>query len=255
MESFQIVAWGLGVNSTAMIIGMLHKGESIQLISFADTGAERPETYAFKILFESWLRERAVNVITVKNDGMYDSLEDECLKKHTLPSLVMGFKSCSDKYKRRPQDKFVRHWAPALAYWAEGKKITKCIGIDVGELRRAKYNDDPKYTLRYPLIEWGWDRDDCVTAIQVAGLPVPPKSACFFCPATKKHEILDLAEKHPNLVQRAIVMEKNAELHTIKGLGRGYAWADFLRAQEAGRQRIPESMETPCDCYDGETDV
>ena len=38
-----------------------------------------------------------------------------------------------------------------------------------------------------------WGRDDCVAAIARVGLPQPGKSACFFCPSSKKHEIITLA--------------------------------------------------------------
>lgn len=40
-----------------------------------------------------------------------------------------------------------------------------------------------RYEIRYPLREWGLTRRDCGKMIADAGLPVPPKSACFFCPA------------------------------------------------------------------------
>ena len=40
-----IVAFGGGVDSTAMIIGMIERQMPIDLIMFADTGGERPNTY------------------------------------------------------------------------------------------------------------------------------------------------------------------------------------------------------------------
>jgi 3'-phosphoadenosine 5'-phosphosulfate sulfotransferase (PAPS reductase)/FAD synthetase len=40
-----IVAFGGGVDSTAMVIGLVNRNQPIDLILFADTGAERPETY------------------------------------------------------------------------------------------------------------------------------------------------------------------------------------------------------------------
>jgi hypothetical protein len=66
--------------------------------------------------------------------------------------------------------------------------------------------------------------------IQAAGLPVPMKSACFFCPASKRQEILWLREHHPELLQRALDIESNAEanLTSVKGLGRSFSWRQFL---------------------------
>ena len=50
-----VVSFGGGTNSTAMIIGMyLHK-IPIDLILFADTGGEQPHTYEFIETFNGWL--------------------------------------------------------------------------------------------------------------------------------------------------------------------------------------------------------
>lgn len=50
-----VVSFGGGTNSTAMIIGMyLHK-IPIDLILFADPGAEQPHTYEFIQTFNVWL--------------------------------------------------------------------------------------------------------------------------------------------------------------------------------------------------------
>lgn len=52
-----IVSFGGGTNSTAMIIGMyLHK-IPIDLILFADTGGEQPHTYKFIEIFNGWLEK------------------------------------------------------------------------------------------------------------------------------------------------------------------------------------------------------
>jgi len=53
--------------------------------------------------------------------------------------------------------------------------------------------DDEKYIYEYPVLhEWMWSRPDCQAVITSAGLPLPPKSSCFFCPSTRKEEILEL---------------------------------------------------------------
>ncbi|QDU97641.1 hypothetical protein Pla8534_54920 [Lignipirellula cremea] len=40
-----VVAYGLGVDSTAMLIGLQRRGVRPDLILFANTGGEKPETY------------------------------------------------------------------------------------------------------------------------------------------------------------------------------------------------------------------
>ena len=50
-----VVSFGGGTNSTAMIVGMyLHK-IPVDLILFADPGAEQPHTYEYIEVFDEWL--------------------------------------------------------------------------------------------------------------------------------------------------------------------------------------------------------
>lgn len=104
-------------------------------------------------------------------------------------------------------------------------------------------------------MEWGWHRDDCVQAIQDAGLPLPGKSSCFFCPSMKKREIRALYHQYPDLLGRALAMEDNARpsLITVKGLGRDFAWRDFIgiRSGAAGAAGCLCPEERPCSCEMG----
>lgn len=72
---------------------------------------------------------------------------------------------------------------------------------------------------------------------------MPAKSACFFCPATKKPELLQLQIRHPALVRRAIAIEQRAKpnLRSVKGLGRNFAWTDWLNERDG---RVPDSALT-----------
>lgn len=240
-----VVSWGGGVNSTAMLIGMHERGIYPNLVLFADTGGEKPETYEYRDVFDDWLIAHGMrSIITVRNDGMYVTLENNCLQKQMLPSIAYGFKSCSDKYKRRPQEKFERLMFPT-------QQLRKAIGYDAGESRRATWDETSRYIYWFPLIEWGWDRDTCVKTIEAAGLPVPIKSACFFCPSSRKAEVEWLAKTHPDLFDRATAMERNANLTAIKGLGRRYSWSQLIADKTL---RAIEQPALPCMCFDGEDD-
>ena len=167
-------------------------------------------------------------------EGNRLTLEKECLQSCTLPSIAYGYKRCSLKHKVGPQEKFCNHYEPCREVWKGGGKVNRFIGYDAGEMKRylrsRKIDEaDKKYYNCDPLIEeWGWDRSDCVRAIQAAGLPQPGKSSCFFCPSMKKPEILYLKDHYPALYQRALALEANAlpYLKTVKGLGRNYAWQE-----------------------------
>jgi hypothetical protein len=235
-DSPLVVAYGLGVNSTAMLVEFAARGIRPDLILFADTGGEKPETYQYLEVIGPFLaRVGFPEVVTVRyrpKRARYHTLEGQCLHTGTLPSLAYGGRSCSIKYKKQPQDRDVAGWQPAQVCWARGGKVLKAIGFDAGpaDSRRSRFAEDERYRYWYALQEWGFDRPRCEQVIRDAGLPVPVKSACFFCPASKKPEILWLGEHHPDLLQRALEIERNAQakLTSVKGLGRSYSWESFL---------------------------
>lgn len=244
-----MVSYGAGTNSTAMLIEMVNRGEQVDVITFADTGGERAETYRYVDLFSDWLVTKGFPPITrVKKGGRPETLEENCLRMKMLPSVAYGWKSCSMKYKVEPQDAFANNWPPAKEAWAAGEKIIKCIGFDAGEPQRAKLSEDKKYQWRYPLIEWDMGREECISSIRGAGLPLPGKSSCFFCPNSKPQEILALP---PELKLRAIAIEQNAELTSIEGLGRRWRWEDLIRNDREQLTLFPAD-DMPCGCYDGE---
>jgi len=230
-----IVSFGGGANSTAVIVGMAQKGIPIDLILFADTGVEHPHTYQFIETMKAWLFDRGLpEITTVRNVDKYGeilTLEMECLRSKSLPSIAYGYKKCSHKHKISPLDKFCNNYPPCREVWARGEKVFKFIGYDAGEQRRrenAMKSDllDNKYIKQYPPIAWGWSREDCNREIERAGLPLPGKSSCFFCPSMKKHEIEALRTQYPDLFNRALAIEAAAmpNLTSVKGLGRNYSW-------------------------------
>lgn len=232
-----IVSFGGGTNSAALLIGLYKHKIPIDLITFADTGAEHPHTYQFIEIINQWLAEHGMPQITVvqyvDRYGNRLSLETECLRSHTLPSIAYGHKRCSQKHKIAPQEKFCNHYAPCREVWQRGEKVNRYIGYDAGEHYRSdkillRDLADPKYSKWYPLMEWGWDREACIRTIEAAGLPQPGKSSCFFCPSMRAEEIIDLRERYPELFRRALALEDNARanLKTVRGLGRNYSWKE-----------------------------
>lgn len=250
-----VVSIGLGINSMAMLIGMQQRGIRPDLCVFADTGGEKPETIAYA---ENWLKPwlKEVNfpqLITVKNHSPLandKSLENECRRKDQLPSRAFGYSSCAEKWKIRPQNRHLKEWLAAQG--RKGTKVIKALGIDAGESHRAKVHTDNVANYWYPLVEWDLDREDCEELILSVGLPLPPKSACFFCPSSKKTEVLRLATEHPELMKRALVMEQAAlnntekPLQKVKGLGRHWSWAEVLTANGETLASLRESPVEPC---------
>jgi len=260
-----IVAYGGGTDSTAMLIGMHQHNIPVDLILFSDTGCEQPHTYEYLPGMNGWLADHGMPTITVveytDQNGNRLTLEQECLRSGSLPALAYGHKKCSLKHKIGPQDKFCNNHPPCRAVWARGEKVVKYIGYDAGEEHRRAHAlaldlQDKKYRKEYPLIDWGWTRGDCISAIEQENLPLPGKSSCFFCPSMKHHEIRTLYHKHRGLYERAIAIEDNAQpnLISVKGLGRNWSWRDFVEAdknQVAMCWLFPET-DMPCGCFDGD---
>lgn len=240
-----VVADGLGVDSWALLIGLKRRGERPDLILFADTGNEKQETYDCIPWMQAWLLSVGFPPIVIVRNTVkdfkhwppYRGLGENCLTNGTLPSLAFGFKSCSQKWKVTPQNKYCNQWQPALDCWASGGRVRKMIGYDAGPKDQRRHSvavgfgDDGKYTYEYPLIEWGWDRERCKLEIAKEGTPVPPKSACYFCPATQPEEL----HTHRKVYLRYIViMEARAapRLEKIKGL-----WRNGVKGTRGGKKR------------------
>jgi hypothetical protein len=231
------IAYGGGTNSAALVVGMVERGmKPVDLILFANTGGEKPHTYDHLKTMSEYLAAHGWPAITVvqrvRRDQTPTTLEERSLETRTLPSLAYGFKTCSQKFKLQPQDKFCNHYAPFKAHWKAGGLVTRCIGYDFAETRRwmnAPIEVDHKYRNAFPLVEWEWVRQDCVDAILRAGLPLPGKSSCFYCPASTTGDIDTLRATYPVLFHRALAMEANAapNLKSVKGLGRRFNWAEY----------------------------
>jgi len=239
---------GIGVDSTAVTVGMVQRGIRPDHILFADVGNELPETYDYIPVLNEYLEEngfpqvQVVKYVPKKFKGEpYDTLETDCLTKSMLPSLAYGFKGCSNKWKIGPLDKQVKQ--VYKDHLKGGGQVARLIGYDAGPkdcARGTHAKDSKQWRFVYPLRDWGWDRDECLRQIEKAGLPEPTKSACFFCPSTKKEELRWLAITHPELAKRAVQMEDRAQstLKSIEGLWRnGTKGTRKPEAKKPGRWR------------------
>jgi len=248
----RVASYGGGVNSTAMLIELCRLDSRVDLILFSDTGGEKPETYEYAKRFSFWLLNHGMQSITVVRDPRR-TLEQDCIDRHSLPSIVRGIRSCSDVFKIRPQDRFLKSWQPAMEAWERGDKVTKLVGFDAGEAHRVKKFDSPRFTIEFPLVEWGWDRERCLHAIESAGLPVPPKSSCFFCPEMHEQEIIELNKAHPDLMERAFAMERgNTAFYDVRGLARTHSWEQIVDYHKRQMTLPYVGGDMPCMCFDGE---
>lgn len=275
-ESALIVNFGGGVDSTAILVGLVRRfraGDATarpDLVLFADTGSEIPGTYQNVARVSAWLEANGFPGVTtvsrpqnIRGRVGYRTLEENCIENETLPSEAFGRGACSCKWKHEPMDAFLfGRKRPAVAGWLEihgfaASKPTKLIGYDATETQSgkrgkwAKVDEDEAARYRFPLVEWGWTRARCLEEIAAEGLELPPKSACFFCPNQQVGELETIADESPELFLRALVLEEVARrgrhgLTSIEGLwrrtrkadGRPGSWVEWAR--ETGRLEAAE---------------
>tara|TARA_Y100000034_G_scaffold114242_1_gene150163 strand:+ start:677 stop:1825 length:1149 start_codon:yes stop_codon:yes gene_type:complete len=277
------VCYGMGVDSTALLIHLARMYHSEpnkcpqyrpDIITFADTGNEKRETYAYEVVIQDYLKQMGFPPVTtvrykpnpnrVKH-GMYHTLEQNCLTNGTLPSMAFNFrwKRCSLKAKVNPQNKYRADQEMVQECWDAGLQAICAIGYDAGpkDARRADIMDDEQYEYWYPLVQLGWNRERCIEEIKAEGLPgwadwrglkwvkkggQPVKSACWFCPSIKPDELDNFSRtEHGRDYLRAIVrMEATAapQLTSINGLwGSGPSMTSYIHENELlnGKPALP----------------
>lgn len=101
-----------------------------------------------------------------------------------------------------------------------------CQGLSVAG-RRAGLADErsgfPDQVLDYPLLTLRISRNGCANIILREGLPLPPKSACWFCPYHTLQKWQEMRDREPELFERAATLEKLIN-DRREALGRDPVW-------------------------------
>ena len=198
-----ILSFGAGQNSTALIIMLKDQGIKIDHIIFSETSNEMPETYIFLKEFKLWCKKHKLNFVTVQSE--LGDLKKYYMERNIIPYRM--FRSCTDKFKVRPINKWLKE-----NYHKQ--EVNMFMGIAADERKRADRMGDKKYIkFKFPLIENGIDRDLCIAIIKKEGLSVPVKSGCYFCPFQTKRSWKELLKKHPNLFINSEKFEENGRAY------------------------------------------
>lgn len=114
-----------------------------------------------------------------------------------------GTRACTADFKIRVIAKWQReHGATAASPGVCG------LGISLDEFQRARTDSGfPYQTLEYPLIALRLSRQDCRNIISGAGLPIPPKSSCWFCPFHSLATWQKQREERPDLFAKSVALE------------------------------------------------
>ena len=98
--------------------------------------------------------------------------------------------------------------------------VHQLMGISTDEIQRAKDNFLPYVHNKFPLLDLGMSRQDCLDWMTDKGYELPERSACIGCPYHDNIEWLYLKENHPEEFMDAVEFEEQAQAR-FKGTYRG----------------------------------
>lgn len=238
-----------GKDSSALALYMRKARPELTLeYFFCDTGAELPETYEYLTKLEAVLGQPIVRLNAERGfDHWFE------LFRGTLPSPQMRW--CTKNMKIKP-----------LEEWVGDSETVSYVAIRADEGNRKGYvSTRPNIKAVFPFVEEGIGHDDVLRILDDAGIGLPAyyqwrtRSGCYFCFYQRKAEWVGLAEKHPELFQRAMQIEK--KVLTDAGVdgdksyddfamqGRAYTWtqgetlAQLLERRDEIMQRHEEAVE------------
>jgi hypothetical protein len=176
----EILSLGAGVQSSTLALMAAHGdiGPMPTAAIFADTGAEPRAVYEYLAWVESQVPFPVFRVM--HKNGLLDDLLNPKNGRSSNPPLFtegggMLRRKCTGDFKIAPIRRKVRELC-------SGRPVVQWIGISTDEASRMKPSGVKYISHRWPLIERGMSRGDCIAWMLSHGYPMPPKSACTFCP-------------------------------------------------------------------------
>lgn len=106
-------------------------------------------------------------------------------------------------------------WKMAVAKrWLRAQGVERCenwIGIAAEESHRAKPSKLKWFGHRWPLIELGMTREDCLYLVGQSGWPMPGRTSCVMCPQQSDGEWRRMAKREPEEFARACAIERKMQ--------------------------------------------
>jgi 3'-phosphoadenosine 5'-phosphosulfate sulfotransferase (PAPS reductase)/FAD synthetase len=216
-SQIRVFSFGGGVQSTAALVLSARGVLPYRTFVFANTGddSENPDTLEYvRNVAMPYAREHGLELIErqhISPDGQKDTLYRAILRRKYSIDIPVSFENagpgnrkCTLSYKIRVVSKVTK----ALGATKDNPAIVG-VGISLDEFHRMRSGSPVAWEVReYPLIDLRMTRNDCVSVIEREGLPVPPKSSCWFCPMKAQRDWIALHENHPELFERAVRLEE-----------------------------------------------
>jgi 3'-phosphoadenosine 5'-phosphosulfate sulfotransferase (PAPS reductase)/FAD synthetase len=217
-----------GKDSAALAVYMRDRVPQMEYF-FCDTGAELPETYEYLERLEAYLGKRIERLNSGRDFDHWLSIY-----RGTLPSPQMRW--CTKNMKIKP-----------LEAWIGDHQAVSYVAIRADEPHRQGYiSTKPNITAVYPFKEDRIDKEGVLRILNDAGVGLPSyyewrtRSGCYFCFFQRKAEWVGLAERHPDLFERAVAYEDKVSWEATAMQGRNYTWSggESLRELIARRDEI-----------------
>lgn len=228
------ISFGAGVQSTALLVCSalgLYGIPRADCAIFADPGAELPATYRHVESMTAWAGEHGIPVHRVSAGNLERALlGEEAARKSgflvSIPSFTAGKadgatgmlrRQCTDHYKIEPIQRKVRELM-GLAPRKRGRRALAFIGISRDEIMRMAPSRVGYIVNAHPLIDAGLTRFGCLKILEENGIPVPPKSACHFCPYHGNRQWRELEATDPETFARAVRVDESIRDLTRAGV-------------------------------------
>lgn len=234
------ISGGKDSSALAVYLGLTRPDLEVEYF-FCDTGAELPETYEYLTRLETVLGKPIERLNAERGfDHWFE------VYRGMLPSPQVRW--CTRMMKIAP-----------LEAWIGDEPTTSYVAIRADEASRKGYvSTKPNITSVFPFVEEGIDHDGVLRILDNAGIGLPSyyewrtRSGCYFCFYQRKAEWVGLAERHPELFERAMAIENkvllaagadgDADFAATAMKGRSYTWSQGETLVEL-RARSTEIME------------
>lgn len=217
--SLRAFSYGGGVQSTAALVLAATGRIDFPVFLFANVGADSEEPATLDYLnryAKPYAAKHGIQLHElhrVRRDGSTETLFGRLTREgsRSLPIPVRmsngkpGTRSCTADFKIKVVGKWLKQHGATAALPA-----TVGIGISLDEIERLNNRRAEPYERPvYPLLDLDppLRRYDCERVIRAAGLPVPSKSACWFCPFRRPSTWAETRRDQPELFERACALE------------------------------------------------
>lgn len=250
-----------GKDSAALAVYMRDRVPQMEYY-FCDTGAELPETYEYLSRLEAVLGKP---ITRLNPERGFDHWL--WIYQGALPSPQMRW--CTKNLKIKP-----------FEAWIGEDTAYSYIAIRADENREGYISRKPNIVPVFPFRDDGVDKDGVMRILEDAGVGLPSyyewrtRSGCYFCFFQRKAEWVGLAERHPDLFERAVAYEEKVDYEATAMKGRTYTWSgnetlvelldrkevikrrheENLLRERAGRRNVP-LVEVLADVFDDEDDA